>query len=86
MGWRIHRSGHRPSHAGGTRAVKILSPFGGELERQPERVGPRMFARPFRPFDQKHALPRGIETELFELRGIFDPVKIHVPHGGSSSS
>ena len=76
----IHRGGHRPSHDGGTSAVKILSPSGAKSSDRRSASGHAV-----RPARSGHstsstASAGGIEPELLDLRRILDPVEIDVPH------
>ena len=65
---RNHRGGHRPSHDGGTFAVKRRAPASRKVEGQLKRVGPGAFTGPLRPLDQEHRIRRGIEAQLIEFR------------------
>ena len=77
---RFHRGGHRPSHDGGTLAVKFC--------RLPQRI--RATSRALRatclaPARSGHstsstASAGGIEPEFVDLRRLLDPVKVDVPH------
>ena len=78
---RSHRGGHRPSHDGGTLAVKILSPSCAKSSDRRSASGQRLVARALRPFDQQHRIGGRIEPQFLDLGRIFDPVQIDMPNG-----
>ena len=80
IGRRFHLGGHRPSHDGGTSAVKISVAILPEVERQPERLRPAIGSTPLRPFDQQQCIRGRVQSQLFDLRTGLDPIKIDMPH------
>ena len=79
---RNHRGGHRPSHDGGTLAVKILVAVLPELERQggaPRATRQRPRAPAIRPAARRP--PRESSPSSSISDGIFDPVQIDMPDG-----
>ena len=76
---RDHRGGHRPSHDGGTLAVKILSPFGPKSSDRRSASGHASVAGSFGPFDQQDSVGGRVEAQFLDLGRILDPIKIDMP-------
>ena len=81
MRGRNHRGGHRPSHDGGTWAVKRRAPASREVERQAERIRPGVLARRARAIrPAARASSAASRPSSSSSDAILDPVEVDMPH------